>query len=132
MTRYLICDTNKCELLNLNLTYKTLQDMPCWFQYWQKSTCFDWPLLCSTGLITLVRLMWKCMGLFFWKKSPYKLFVFLTDWCSYIVFKKIRAVLRSVKFLSPEAPLSLYKSTIRPCIKYFIFGLVPLAATLIC
>ena len=32
--------------------------------------------------------------------------------------KKIRALIRSMKFLSPEVALYLYKSTIRPCLKY--------------
>ena len=46
------------------------------------------------------------------------------DWGSYIVSiaeaasKKIEAVIRSVKFLSPEVALYLYKSTIRPCMEY--------------
>ena len=46
------------------------------------------------------------------------------DWGSYIVsiakstFKKIGALIRSMKFLSPEAALYLYKSTIRPCMEY--------------
>ena len=43
------------------------------------------------------------------------------DWGSYIVSiaktasKKIGALIRSMKFLSPEVALYLYKSTIRPC-----------------
>ena len=46
------------------------------------------------------------------------------DWGSYIVSiantasKKIGALIRSMKFLSPEVPLYLYKSTIRPCMEY--------------
>ena len=46
------------------------------------------------------------------------------DWDSYIVSiaktasKKIGALIRSVKFLSPEVALYLYKSTIRPCMEY--------------
>ena len=46
------------------------------------------------------------------------------DWGSYIVSvaktasKKIGALIRSVKFLSPEVALYLYKSTIRPCMEY--------------
>ena len=46
------------------------------------------------------------------------------DWGSYIVSiaktasKKIRALIRSMKFLSPEVALYLYKSTIRPCMEY--------------
>ena len=46
------------------------------------------------------------------------------DWGSYIISiaktasKKIGALIRSVKFLSPEGALYLYKSTIRPCMEY--------------
>ena len=46
------------------------------------------------------------------------------DWGSYIVSiaktvsKKIGALIRSMKFPSPEVALYLYKSTIRPCVEY--------------
>ena len=46
------------------------------------------------------------------------------DWGSYIfsitktVSKKIGALIHSMKFLSPEVALYLYKSTIRPCMEY--------------
>ena len=46
------------------------------------------------------------------------------DWGSYIISiaktasKKIGALIRSMKFLSPEVSLYLYKSTTRPCIEY--------------
>ena len=46
------------------------------------------------------------------------------DWGSYIISiaktasKKIGAIIRSMKFLSPEVAPYLYKSTIRPCIEY--------------
>ena len=46
------------------------------------------------------------------------------DWGSYIVSiaktasKKIGALIRPMKFLSPEVALYLYKSTIRPCMEY--------------
>ena len=46
------------------------------------------------------------------------------DWGSYIVSiaktasKKIGALIRSMKFLSSEVALYLYKSTIRPCMEY--------------
>ena len=45
-------------------------------------------------------------------------------WGSYIVSmaktasKKIGALIRSMKFLSPEVALYLYKSTIRPCMEH--------------
>ena len=46
------------------------------------------------------------------------------DWSSYIisiaktVSKKFGALIRSMKFLSPEVALYLYQSTIRPCMEY--------------
>ena len=46
------------------------------------------------------------------------------DWGSYIISiaktasKKIGALIRSIKFLSPEVALYLYKSTICPCMEY--------------
>ena len=46
------------------------------------------------------------------------------DWGSYIVSiaktasKKIGALIHSMKFLSPEVDLYLYKPTIRPCMEY--------------
>ena len=46
------------------------------------------------------------------------------DWDSYIIsifkttFKKIGALIRSMKFLSPEVALYLFKSTIRPYMEY--------------
>ena len=46
------------------------------------------------------------------------------DWGSYIISigrtasKKIGALIHSMKFLSPEVALYLYKSTIHPCMEY--------------
>ena len=46
------------------------------------------------------------------------------DWGSYIISivktasKNIGALIRSMKFCSPEVALYLYKSTIRPCMEY--------------
>ena len=46
------------------------------------------------------------------------------DWGSYIISiaktasKKTEALISSMKFLSPEVALYLYKSTIRPCMEY--------------
>ena len=62
------------------------------------------------------------------KKSYFKLLGFTfsstLDWGSYIIFiaktasRKIGALIRSMKFLSPEVALYLYKSTICPCMEY--------------
>ena len=57
----------------------------------------------------------KVLGLTFYSKL---------DWRSYIISiaktasKKIGALINSVKFLSTEVALHLYKSTIRPCMEY--------------
>ena len=62
------------------------------------------------------------------KKSSFKM-LWLTfssklDWGSYIISiaktacKKIGTLIRSMKFLSPEVALYLYKSTICPCMEY--------------
>ena len=46
------------------------------------------------------------------------------DWGFYIIFmakaayKKIATLIRSMKFLSPEIALYLYKPAIRPCMQY--------------
>ena len=61
------------------------------------------------------------------EKSSFKMlgltFSSKLDWGSYIIsiaktaLKKIGALIRSVKFLSPEVARYLYKSTIRPCME---------------
>ena len=62
------------------------------------------------------------------EKSSFKMlglaFSSKLDWGTYIVSiaktisKKIGALVLSMKFLSPEVALYLYKSTIRPCMEY--------------
>ena len=62
------------------------------------------------------------------EKSSFKMlgltFSSKLDWGSYIISiaktasKKIGALIRSMKFLSPAVALYLYKSTIRPCMEY--------------
>ena len=62
------------------------------------------------------------------EKSSFKMlgltFSSKLDWGSYIISiaktasKKIGALIRSMKFLSPEVALYLYKSIIRPCMEY--------------
>ena len=64
------------------------------------------------------KLCFKMLGLTFSSKL---------DWCSYIIFnaktasKKIRALIHSMKFLSPEVALYLYKTTIQPCVEYHCY-----------
>ena len=67
------------------------------------------------GSVLEAKTSFKMLGLTFSSKL---------DWGSYIVSvaktasKKIGALIRSMKFLSPEVALYLYKSTIRPCMEY--------------
>ena len=67
------------------------------------------------GSVFEEKIYFKLLGLTFSSKL---------DWGSYIVsiaktaFKKIGALIRSMKFLSPEVALYLYKSTIQPCMEY--------------
>ena len=57
------------------------------------------------------------------------------DWGSYIISiaktasKKIGALIRSMKFLSPEVALYFYKSTIRLCMEYCCHAWLVLIAT---
>ena len=77
----------------------------------------------NTGAIDV-----KMDGSVFEEKTSFKMlgltFSSRLDWGSYIasiaktVSKKIGALIRSVKFLSPEVALYLYKSTIQPCMEY--------------
>ena len=67
-------------------------------------------------------------GSAFEEKSYFKMlgltFSSKLDWGSYIISivktasKKIGALIRSMKFLSPEVVLYLYISSIRPCMEY--------------
>ena len=92
-------------------------------------------LFCLTGLIALVLLMWKWMGLFLRKKSSFKMlglsFSSKLDWSSYIISiaksasKKIGPLIRSMKFLSPEVAPYFYRSTIQPCMEYFCHAWAP-------
>ena len=77
----------------------------------------------NTGAIDV-----KMNGSVLEEKSSFKMlgltFSSKLDWGSYIIFiaktasKKIGALIRSMKFLSPEVVLYLYKSTICPCMEY--------------
>ena len=67
------------------------------------------------GSILEEKLSFKMLGLTFSSKL---------DWGSYIISiaktasKTIGALIRFMKFLSPEVALYLYKSSIRPCMEY--------------
>ena len=85
----------------------------------------------------------KMGGSILQEKSSFKMlrltFSSKLDWGSYIisiaksVSKKIGALIRSMKFLSPEVAVYLYKSTICSCMEYCCHvWLVPPVATWIC
>ena len=69
----------------------------------------------TDGSVLEEKTSFKMLGLTFSSKL---------DWGSYIVsiaktaYKKIGALIRSMKFLSPEVALYLYKSIIWPCMEY--------------
>ena len=56
----------------------------------------------------------KMLGLYFSSKLDQTSFIITI---AKIASKKIGALIRSMKFLSPEVALYLYKSTIRPCME---------------
>ena len=80
-----------------------------------------------TSLIALALLMWKRMSLFLRKNHQVLGLTFSSklDWGSYIIpfaksaSIKIGALIFSVKFLSPEVAVYLYKSTIHLCMEYW-------------
>ena len=73
----------------------------------------------NTGAIDV-----KMDGSLLEEKSSFKMlglnFSSKLNWGSYIIsiVKKIGALIRTMKFLSPEVSLYICKSTIRPCIEY--------------
>ena len=96
-----------------------------------------WPVDFNAGKTQLVSFDWskntgaidvKMDGSILEEKTSFKMlgltFSSKLDWGSYIVSiaktacKKIEVLICSMKFLSPEVALYLYKSTIRPCMEY--------------
>ena len=89
----------------------------------RKTQLVSFDLSKNTGAIDV-----KMDGSVIEEKTSFKMlgltFTSKLDWGSSIVSiakiasKKIGALIRSMKFLSPEVALYLYKSTIRPCMEY--------------
>ena len=122
----LICGNNLNWLLNLNLIYETqwtggkkwLVDFNAGktqlvsFDRSNNNGSIDVKM---GGSVLEEKLSFKMLGLTFSSKL---------DWGSYIISiaktasKKIGALIRSIKFLSPGVALYLDKSTIRPCMEY--------------
>ena len=108
-----------------------LQDTVDWGKKWlvdfnalkTQLILFDWSN--SNGSIDV-----KMEGSVLEEKSCFKMlgltFCSKLDWGSYIISttktacKKIGALINSMKFLSPEVALYLYKSTIHACMKYCV------------
>ena len=109
----------------MNLTYETLDwGRKCLVDFNAgKTQLVSFDRSKNTGAIGI-----KIDGSALEKKSSFKMlglnFSSKLDWGSYIVSiaktasKKFRALICSIKFLSPEVALYLYKSTIRPCMEY--------------
>ena len=85
------------------------------------------PLFKMAVMLLFTQKMWKWIGLFLRKNHLLKCWGWTSsklDWDSYIISiaktasKKIGAVIRSMKFLSPEVALYLYKTTICPYKEY--------------
>ena len=68
----------------------------------------------------MVLLMWKWIGLFLRRNHLLRYRGWGSDFISIAktAFKKIGALILSMKLFSPEVALYLYKSTIRPCMEY--------------
>ena len=120
LIRYLICD-----ILNLDLIYKTLWTWAGNSLLISMLEKINW--FCLTGLITLVLLMWKQMGLFLNKSHILRCWGWpsLLNWIGALKLsitktasKKIGAFIHSIKFLFPVVALYLYKSVLCPCLEY--------------
>ena len=122
--RHLICGNNWNWLLNLNLIYETLWTgarRGLLISMKTQLALFYWSN--NTGSIDV-----KMNGSVLEEKSYFMMLVLTfsskLDWGSYIISiaktasKKIGALIRSMKFLSPEVALYLYKSTMHPCMEY--------------
>ena len=112
-------------LLILNLIYETLDWGKKWLADFNagKTQLVSFDRSNNTGSIDV-----KMDGPVLEEKSSFKMlgltFSSKLDWGSYIISiaktasKKIGALIRSMKFLSLEVPLYLYKSTKHPCMEY--------------
>ena len=125
--RDLICGNNQNRLLNLNMIYKTL-----WLQDKGRKWLIDFNVR-KTQLVLFVRsnntgaINVKMDGSVLEEKSSF-IMLGLTyssklDWGSYIAIAKtaskvIGSLIRSLRCLSLEIALYLYKCTIQPCIEY--------------
>ena len=129
--RHLICCDNLNWLLNFNLICKTLLTGARSGLLISMLGKLNWFRL--TNLIALVLLMWKWMGLVLRKINLLRCWgwPYLLNWISIAktASKKTGTLIHSMKFLSPDVALYLYKCTICPRMEYCCTsGLVPLVA----
>ena len=131
-TFYSKCDQASDLWQQLEFAFKLesdLRDTVDWAKKWlvdfnagkTQLVSFDW--FNNNGSIDV-----KMDGSVLEEKSSFKMlgltFSSKLDWGSHIISiaktasKKIRALIHSTKFLSPEVVLCLYKSTICPCMEY--------------
>ena len=143
-TLYSKCDqaSELCQQLEFSSELESdLRDTVDWGRKWLvdfnagKTQLVSFDRSKTTGAIDV-----KMDGSVLEEKTSFKMlgltFSSKLDWDSYTVSiaktasKKIGALTRSVKFVSPEVALYLYKSTIRPCMEYCCYcsGLVLLVA----
>ena len=136
-TLYFKCDQASVLWQQLGLASKLesdLRDTVDWGKKWcvdfnagkTQLVLFDWSNNCGSidvkmdGSVLKEKSSFKMLGLTF----PSKL-----DWSSYIISiaktssKKTGALIRAMKFFSPEAALYLYKSTIHPFMEYCCYVL---------
>ena len=127
VTRHLICGNNLIELASE--LESDLPDTLDWDKKWLvdfnagKTQLLSFDRSNKNGSIDV-----KMNGSVVEEKSSFKMlgltFSSKLDWGFYIISvaktasKKIGALIRSMKFPSPEVALYLYKSTIRPCMEY--------------
>ena len=118
--RHLICGNLLNWHLNWNLIYETLWTGIRSSLLISMLGKLQW--FCLTGLRTLVLLMWKCMSLFLRKNHLLKCGAWpsFLDWIGVLTLSLLlnSFLIHSMKFLSPEVALYLYKSTIHPHMKY--------------
>ena len=130
-TLYSKCDQTSDLWQQLELVSKLesdLRDIVGWGRKWLvdfnagKTQLVSFDQSNNTGAIDV-----KIDGSILEEKSPFKMlgltFAFRLDWGSYTVSiaktasKKIGALIHSMKFISPEVALYLYKSNIHPCME---------------
>ena len=120
--KHLICGNNLNWLLNLNLIYETLwtgAGSGLLISMLEKLNCFFFGRSNNTGSIDVKmdgsvieeKSYFKMLGLTFRSKLDLGSYIFVI---AKTASKKIGALIRSMKFLSPK--VTRYKFTIRPCI----------------